>query len=153
MRSSHYSESVQCAFLIDQGADVSIGIYQWGVIYSMNPLYRSDDFSMASIHGIKGAPDFSIRPLAINESTLTVVGASAGGEPGIGPVHRGKFVFELHMWAVSGVSSLRLATDRAVDVRFCFGGAEQLSITDPEQLVKPWKTDGGTEFPWPDSPK
>jgi hypothetical protein len=154
LASPDYSKSAQCALWINEVADVSIRIGTDGVIYSLNSLPYARDSKPAKIVGASDGsnPDFSIMPLIISETILTVNGflINAGG---IGPVRSGHLVLELHMWAVSGISRIVLGTNRAVDVRFCFGSSKQLSSTDPTQLVTPWAQGamGGTPFSWPGS--
>ena len=148
-----YSKSVQCAFLINETADVSIRIHTDGVMYSLTPLFGTDDYGSSRIYGDRSGsnPDFLIIPLAFARSALKVASFSMD-VGGIGPVHSGKLFLELHMWAYPEVSGVVLGTDRAVDVRFCFGSAKQLSSTDASQLVMPWSAGAAsTPFPWPDN--
>lgn len=154
--SNAFSNSASCAFLIDETASVEIGL-MGNAIYSLNAIFDTNDDGVTRISGKYDGKkcDFSISPLSICPSVLRVHGFATEHitkRGGHGPVLSGKLVIELHIWAGSDVSEIALGTDSAVDVRFCFGSADQLSNEDPRQLVKPWTGNiTGTIFKWPDS--
>ncbi|WP_147297929.1 hypothetical protein [Trinickia dinghuensis] len=147
-----YSKSALCALLIDEAADVAVEIHTIGAAWALNPCPGGRDFGYSSIEGEKNSPDFgfSISPLIMSRSTLTVNGFSMSGRSH-GPEQRGRLLMSLHIWATSNISRLTLATDKSATALFCFGGSDQLLTQEPAQfLVKPWENGaGGTPFDWP----
>lgn len=139
-----YVNSSQCTLLIDQTRDVSVSIHTPGVIWALTSYLENDDIGAMEIHGDGDPPSkpFSLSPLTINPSVLTVCGFSTLGG-GSGPVHSGLVIITPHLWAGAGVREVRLGIDGPVNVYFGFG-------REKPSLVKPWENGaGGTVFKWP----